>query len=103
MKHFPFFRQINFLILQKDNAKSTIILFQANGELYYFSTLIAFGLLTYVNPKLWVTAYDNLGPILGVLNISALVFCLYLLIKAKSKKGEKDPYLLANVNLLTIA
>lgn len=73
-------------------------LLQANGELYYFSTLTAFGVITYVNPKLWISVYDNMGHILGGLNISALVFCLYLLVQAKLKKDEKDPYLLEKVN-----
>lgn len=72
-------------------------LLQANGELYYFATMLAFGVITYVKPKLWVSVYDNFGPILGGLNVLALVLCLYLLISAKLKENEDDPYLLANV------
>ncbi|KAJ6643682.1 SCO-spondin [Pseudolycoriella hygida] len=68
--------------------------YQANGELYYFATLTVFGVITYTNPKLWVSVYDNFGPILGVLNVVALSLCLYLLIHAKLRKDEKDPYLL---------
>ncbi len=71
---------------------------QANGELYYFATLIAFGAITYINPKLWVSVYDNLGPILGGLNVLALALCLYLQVKAKLKQNEEDPYLLNNVS-----
>lgn len=73
-------------------------LLQANGELYYFSTMVAFGLITYIHPKLWISVYDNFGHILGVLNVLALALCLYLLIRAKLKREESDPYLLQNVN-----
>lgn len=49
-------------------------------------------------PKLWISVYDNFGPILGGLNVLALALCLYLLIRAKLKLTEDDPYLLENVN-----
>lgn len=78
-----------------------LYLLQANGELYYFSTMLAFGVITYINPKLWIMVYDNFGPILGGLNILALALCLYLLIQAKLKRNENDPYLLDKVNKRT--
>lgn len=71
---------------------------QANGELYYFATMLAFGVITFVNPELWISVYDNFGSILGVLNVLALAFCLYLLVQAKMKQNEEDPYLLNNVS-----
>ncbi|KAG4078624.1 hypothetical protein HA402_015214 [Bradysia odoriphaga] len=70
--------------------------YQANGELYYFASMIAFGIVTYVSPQLWVSVYDNFGPILGGLNVLALALCLYLLVQAKMKETEDDPYLLNN-------
>lgn len=79
-----------------------INLLQANGELYYFSSLIAFGIVIYVNPQLCVSVYDNFGPIIGTLNIFALALCLYLLIKAKMKQHEDDPYIANNVRSKTI-
>jgi 7-dehydrocholesterol reductase len=69
--------------------------YQANGELYYFASLGALGFMVYLRPELCETIYDNFGAILGSLNAVALVLCLYLLIKAKLKTDEKDPYLLA--------
>lgn len=63
--------------------------------------MVAFGVITYVKPKLWISVYDNFGPILGGLNILALALCLYLLIRAKLKENEDDPYLVQNVKELT--
>jgi len=39
-----------------------------------------------------------MGPILGGWNIFALSLCLYLLVKAKLKTDEQDPYLKASVS-----
>ena len=83
--------------MQRQFNEILLHLLQANGELYYFSTMVAFGVITYVHPQLWVSVYDNFGPILGGLNVFALALCLYLLVKAKLKTVEDDPYLLNNV------
>jgi len=68
--------------------------YKANGELYYCATMLAFGVITYIKPELWISVYENMGPILGALNVLALFLCVYLLIGAKLKKKEDDPYLM---------
>ncbi|OXA58166.1 7-dehydrocholesterol reductase [Folsomia candida] len=68
--------------------------YQANGELYYFISVAALLVISFVQPSICVSIYENFGPILGGLNILALSLCAYLWIKAKLKSDEKDPYLL---------
>lgn len=95
---FNFFMNINICsAVQNWQLIFLFILLQANGELYYFASMIAFGIVTYVSPQLWVSVYDNFGPILGGLNVLALALCLYLLVQAKMKDTEDDPYLVNNV------
>jgi len=70
--------------------------YQANGEIYYIASIAAVLLASYMNPQLCVDIYFNMGAILGGLNIVALCLCTYMLLHAKMKSDEKDPYLLKN-------
>ena len=71
---------------------------QANGELYYFASLTAFGIVAAINPSIFVAIYEHHGEILGGLNIVAMSLCFYLLMKAKQDKNPKDPYLRTSVS-----
>jgi len=57
--------------------------YAANGFQYYFCTLGAFLLLIFVYPDFCHHVYQDFGPIVQVLNITALAFCAYLFIKGK--------------------
>lgn len=57
-------------------------------------------LIIFLKPEVCVSLYENMGAILGGLNVVALSLCLFLLIRAKSKRNEEDPYLLNNVTLI---
>jgi hypothetical protein len=76
---------------------TVLLYFQANGELYYFASLLVFGVIAYSKPRVCVSIYENAGPILGGLNLLAFLLCLFLLVKAKLKTTEEDPYLQAEV------
>lgn len=57
-------------------------IYAANGFIYYWITLATFCLLAFqLIPNLCLDIYDNFGPIVQVLNVSALLFCLYLMVK----------------------
>lgn len=71
--------------------------FQANGELYYFASLGGLLLTMYVRPEVSVAIYENMGAILGGLNLVAFLICLLVFLKAKLKQKEDDPYLRDNV------
>ncbi|CAG7668703.1 unnamed protein product [Allacma fusca] len=73
-------------------------IYQANGELYYVGSLAMLGCVVYINPTLCVSIYQNMGPILGVLNVLAFSLCTYLLIKAKLDRNPVDPYLRTSVS-----
>ena len=61
-----------------------IPVYAANGFQYYWTSLATFLLLALKwDPNLCAEIYDNFGAIVQVLNISALAFCFYLLVKGK--------------------
>ncbi|ODN02551.1 7-dehydrocholesterol reductase [Orchesella cincta] len=70
--------------------------YKANGELYYFASLGTLILIAGLKPKICVAIYENMGAILGGLNVVALSLCLFLLVRAKLKAKEDDPYLKEN-------
>ncbi|CAL8074258.1 unnamed protein product [Orchesella dallaii] len=70
--------------------------YKANGELYYFVSLGALLLVAGLKPKICVDIYQNMGAILGGLSVVALSLCMFLLVRAKLKEKEDDPYLRAN-------
>ncbi len=71
--------------------KGNIPIYKANGIACFFITVITFFLATYkfqwFSPSL---IYDNMGPMLGALNIFSLVFCLFLYFKGIYKPSSTD-------------
>jgi len=71
--------------------KGHIPLYKDNGLVSFLTTMSFFFLSTTVFQFFSATIiYDNLGGILGALNIFSLLFCLFLLIKGLSFPSGKD-------------
>ena len=61
-----------------------IPVYSANGFQYYWVTLFAFLTISFgIYPDFCREIYDNFGPIVQVLNLTALAFCTFLLLKGK--------------------
>lgn len=71
--------------------KGNIPIYKANGIACFFITVIAFIVATYkfhwFSPTI---IYDNMGPMLGALNIFSLLFCLFLYFKGIYKPSSTD-------------
>lgn len=94
------FRKNDFLAQIVSNSVAlygNVDFLQANGELYYLASLSMLLLIIFIKPQVCVSIYQNMGAILGGLNVVALSLCLFLFVKAKLKIEEEDPYLRNNV------
>lgn len=71
--------------------KGHIPAYKANGVGAYFATLIVFCLCTF-GLKLFSASiiYDNLGALLGALNLSSLIICLLLYLKGRFYPSSTD-------------
>lgn len=71
--------------------KGNIPVYKANGIACFFITVVTFIIATY---KLhWFSPtiiYDNMGPLLGALNLFSLVFCFFLYLKGIYKPSSTD-------------
>ncbi|EFB41069.1 hypothetical protein pah_c050o020 [Parachlamydia acanthamoebae str. Hall's coccus] len=71
--------------------KGNVPIYKANGPFAYFLTLTLFLVCSYglewFSPTI---LYDNLGPLLGALNIFSLFFCLFLYIKGYVAPSSSD-------------
>ena len=66
--------------------------YAANGFQYYWATILTFFTIFYFYPTICLDIFDNFPEIVQVFNITALVFCVYLLIKGKfSPETGLDP------------
>lgn len=71
--------------------KGNIPVYKANGVLAFLTTMATFCLLSFgMN---WFSAtilYDNLGSILGALNLFSLLFCVFLYLKGRFWPSSTD-------------
>ena len=71
--------------------KGNVPLYKANGVLSFLITIVAFLFCSYglhlFSPTI---LYDNLGPLLGALNIFSLLFCLFLYLKGILAPSTSD-------------
>ena len=74
-----------------ETADGTRPRYHDNGLLYYILTSLWYTILICLRPDVAGLVYDNLGQILGTLNISALVLCGLLLIKGRSNVRPSTP------------
>lgn len=70
--------------------KGNIPTYKANGVPAFFTTMIVFCGAAYFNIFSATIIYDNLGEILGALNIASLVFCLFLYFKGRYFPSSTD-------------
>ena len=71
--------------------------YKANGVLAFVTTLVTFCVGSFVLKLFPATIiYDNFGYILGALNISSLVFCLFLYLKGRYAPSSSDAGLSGN-------
>jgi 7-dehydrocholesterol reductase len=72
-------------------AKGNIPIYKANGVLAFIVTMLTFSMLSF-GLKLFSAAqlYDNLGPLLGALNLFSLITCALLYIKGRFFPSSTD-------------
>ncbi|CAL8128520.1 unnamed protein product [Orchesella dallaii] len=59
-----------------------------NGKMYYLVTTGFLLSVSVIEPQICVKIYENMGPIVGTLNVIALTLCLFLLIRGIQNKKE---------------
>ncbi len=87
-------RKFNGLVTPKGNVPS----YKANGISAFFSTIGLFYICAY-QLKLFspTIIYDNLGALLGALNIFSLLFCAVLYFKGRHKPSSSDSGTTGNI------
>jgi 7-dehydrocholesterol reductase len=71
--------------------QGNVPVYKANGVLAFFTTLLVLSSLTLYWKLFPATLiYDNLGSILGALNIFSLLFCLFLYLKGRFAPSSTD-------------
>ncbi len=71
--------------------KGNVPIYKANGILAFLTTIAVFCLCSYYWQLFPATIiFDNLGAILGALNILSLIACLFLYLKGRYKPSSSD-------------
>ncbi|CAL8128731.1 unnamed protein product [Orchesella dallaii] len=67
-------------------------LYKTNGRMYYLATTGFLLSVSVIEPQICVSIYENMGPIVGTLNVIALALCLFLLIRGiqNDKEDSKE-------------
>ncbi len=73
------------------SPKGNIPIYKANGLVAFFTTLSVYGLASF-GLKLFspTIIYDNLGALIGALNLFSLPFCLFLYLKGRYFPSSSD-------------